>query len=77
MIMGLGIIKGGHLPKGHQKTPSSSERLPDARLEQWVVSQSLDVGPAFLSLHTVTGLKPAKIAQMKASYAEHHPDLVT
>jgi hypothetical protein len=77
MIKGLGIITGGYLPKDHVDNPAKNVDLPHARRVQWVVAQELDVGKEFFGISTVHSMSRPKIAQIRAMYAERHPELTS
>lgn len=74
-IVGIGIIKSDYLSPSSPKNPSDSERLPHARLVDWVIDQSIDLEPLFFGPPTVHLLSADKVDQVRKAYTNKYPEL--
>lgn len=74
-IMGVGIVTGDYLPKGHPDNPSESDGLPHARRVRWVINDPIDMGTFFFGYSTVHSLSNAKIEEIIRAYSHQFPHL--
>lgn len=76
IVEGIGIVTGEYLPAGHPDNPNQTEDLPHARRVQWVISNSVDLGPLFFGIPTVHLVRKAKLDQIRKAYARDFPKLL-
>jgi hypothetical protein len=74
-IVGIGIVKSDYLPPNSPENPSVSERLPHARLVDWVIDEPVDLEPLFFSPPTVHLLSAERLDQIGQAYVTKYPKL--